>query len=63
MTFPDVINSKISDAITQAYTAGNTEALTIIAKLMAEIAQSLDAAKQGENSIEELSVAFEEAEM
>ncbi len=63
MAFPTAVNSQITDAITQAYTAGGDEALAIISDLVSEIAKGLDDAKRGEATLEDLSVAFENAEM
>ncbi|MEJ2453677.1 MAG: hypothetical protein P8103_05915 [Candidatus Thiodiazotropha sp.] len=63
MAFPTSVNNQITDAVTQAHSAGGEEALTIITELMTEIAKGLQGAKQGHTSIEEISVAFENAEM
>ncbi|MGD8913492.1 MAG: hypothetical protein PVI97_15795 [Candidatus Thiodiazotropha sp.] len=57
------VNSQITDAITQAQNAGGDEALSILTKLMEEVASSLDRAKQGEATIDDLSDAFENAEV
>jgi hypothetical protein len=56
-------NSQIIDAVTQAHSAGGDEALMIVADLMGEIAQSLHTARQGQPTIDELSDAFENAEV
>jgi len=63
MAFPTAVNSQITDAVTQAHTAGGDEALAIISDLVSEIAKGLDDAKRGHATLEDLSVAFENAEM
>jgi hypothetical protein len=62
MAFPTPINSQITDAVTKSYTAGGDEALSVISALMTELANCLEGAKQGSTTIEDLSVAFENAE-
>ena len=62
MGFPTSVNSQITDAVTQAHMAGGDEVLSVISVLMSEIAESLDGAKQGEATMEKISVAFENAE-
>jgi ATP-dependent protease Clp ATPase subunit len=57
------ITSKITDAVTLTHRTGGDEALTIIARLMDEVASSLDRAKQGETTIDDISDAFENAEI
>ena len=63
MALPTPVNGQITDAVTQAHTAGGDEALAVISDLLSEIAKGLKEAKQGHTTIEELSVAFENAEM
>ena len=63
MSFPTAVNDQITDAVTQAYNAGGDEALSVIQDLMAEIAKGLEGARQGQTTIEDISVAFENAEM
>ena len=63
MGFPTSVNSQITDAVTQAHSAGGDEALTVISALMSEIADSLGSAKQGETTMEQISVALENAEV
>jgi hypothetical protein len=63
MSSPADNNNQIIDSVTLAHSAGGDEALTIIAELMGEIAKSLDGAKQGQTTIDELSDAFENAEV
>ena len=63
MGFPTSVNSQITDAVTQAYSAGGDEALSVISALMSEIADSLGSAKQGETTMEQISVALENAEV
>ncbi|MCU7844458.1 MAG: hypothetical protein KZQ93_11530 [Candidatus Thiodiazotropha sp. (ex Monitilora ramsayi)] len=63
MAYPTNVNSQITDAVTQAHVAGGDEALNVISDLVAEIVKGLDGAKQGQNTIEDISVAFENAEM
>jgi ATP-dependent protease Clp ATPase subunit len=63
MSTPAAINSQIADAVTQAHSAGGDEVLTILSQLMEEVARNLDRAKQGETTIDELSDAFESAEV
>jgi hypothetical protein len=63
MGFPTSVNSQITDAVTQAYSAGGDEALSVISALMSEIADSLGNAKQGESTMEQISVALENAEV
>jgi hypothetical protein len=63
MSSPATSNNQIINAVTQAHRAGGDAALKIIADLIEEIAQSLDGAKQGQPTIDELSDAFENAEV
>ncbi|MGD8908494.1 MAG: hypothetical protein PVI92_04035 [Chromatiales bacterium] len=56
-------DSQIADAISQAHIAGGDEALSVISDLMKEVAKDLDSAKQGKSTIEDLSIAFENAEV
>ena len=56
------VNEQITDAVTQAHTAGGAEALNIIADLLNNIARGLGDAQQGTPSLEELSDALENAE-
>jgi hypothetical protein len=63
MAFPTQINDQITDAVTQAYNSGGDEALSVISELVSGIATSLVNAKQGHTTMEELSVAIENAEM
>jgi hypothetical protein len=63
MAFPTSVNNQITDAVTQAYSAGGDEALTVISELMTGIANGLHNAKQGSTTMEELSVTIENAEM
>jgi hypothetical protein len=62
MAIPTTANNQIIDSLTQAYTAGGEETLSIVLDLVAEIAKGIDGAKQGQTSIEDLSVALENAE-
>ncbi|MEW8026254.1 MAG: hypothetical protein AB2792_14790 [Candidatus Thiodiazotropha sp.] len=63
MSSPAAVNSQITDAITLAYSAGGDEALKIIMELMKEIATGLNGAKEGRTTIDDLSDAFENAEV
>ena len=63
MAIPTAVNDQITDSVTQAHSAGGDEALTVIANLMVEIAKGLDGAKQGKPTIDDLSDAFENAEV
>jgi hypothetical protein len=63
MSYPTAINSQITDAVTQAHKAGGDETLTILGKLMDEVANSLERASQGEATIGDLSDAFDNAEV
>ncbi|MES9825354.1 MAG: hypothetical protein ABW127_13085 [Candidatus Thiodiazotropha endolucinida] len=63
MSFPTAVNSQITDAVTQAHSAGGDEALSIIAELMEKIAKGLNGARHGETTIDDLSDAFENAEV
>jgi hypothetical protein len=63
MAIPTPFDSQITDAISQAYTAGGDEVLSVITDLMKEVAKGLDGAKQGQSTMEDLSVAFENAEV
>jgi hypothetical protein len=63
MSIPTPLDSQITDAVSQAYTAGGDEALCVISDLMKEVAKGLDGAKQGQSTIEDISVAFENAEV
>lgn len=63
MSLPTAVNSQIIDAVTQAHSAGGDEALSIIAELMEKIAKGLNGARQGETTIDDLSDAFENAEV
>lgn len=63
MAFPTAVNDQITDSVTQAFTTGGDDAINVIAELMAEIAKGLDNAKQGHATIDELSDAFENAEV
>lgn len=63
MAPPTSVNAQITDAVTQAHSVGGDEAVTIISDLLKRIAQGLDGAKQGSASLEELSDAFESAEV
>jgi hypothetical protein len=63
MAFPTSVNNQITDAVTQAYSVGGDEALTVISELMTGIANGLHNAKQGHTTMEELSVTIENAEM
>ncbi|MES9947100.1 MAG: hypothetical protein B6D77_05075 [gamma proteobacterium symbiont of Ctena orbiculata] len=63
MAFPTAVNDQITDSVTQAFTTGGDDALNVIAELMAEIAKGLENAKQGYATIDELSDAFENAEV
>ncbi|MES9971242.1 MAG: hypothetical protein ABW092_14510 [Candidatus Thiodiazotropha sp.] len=63
MALPTSVNDQITDSVTQAYTTGGDDALNVIAELMSEIAKGLDSAKEGHATIDELSDAFENAEV
>jgi hypothetical protein len=63
MSSPAAYNNQIVDSVSMAHSAGGDEALTIIAELVGEIAKSLGGAKQGQTTIDELSDAFENAEV
>ncbi len=63
MAFPTAVNDQITDAVTQAHNAGGDEALSVITDLVVNIAKGLDGAKQGEPTIDDLSDAFENAEV
>jgi hypothetical protein len=63
MSSPAAINSQITDAVIQAHRVAGDESLTILATLMDEIAKSLERASQGETTIDDLSDAFENAEV
>ncbi|MES9925097.1 MAG: hypothetical protein ABW152_13450 [Candidatus Thiodiazotropha endolucinida] len=63
MSFPTAVNNQITDAVTQAHSAGGDETLSIIAELMEKIAKSLNGARQGETTIDDISDAFENAEV
>lgn len=63
MAFPTSVNNQITDAVTQAHVTGGDEAVTVISGLIAEIGKSLERAKQGQNTMEEISVALENAEV
>lgn len=57
------VNSQITDALTRSHRAGGDEALIILTTLMDEVARSLERARQGETTIDDLSDAFENAEI
>jgi hypothetical protein len=63
MAIPTPFDSQITDAIAQAYNAGGDEALSVITDLMKEVAKGMDGAKRGQTTIEDLSIAFENAEV
>lgn len=63
MAFPTAVNDQITDSVTRAHTVGGDKALKVIAELIAGIAKGLEGAKQGNNTIEEVSIALEAAEM
>jgi hypothetical protein len=63
MALPTSVNNQITDAVTQAHSSGGEEAVTVISDLLQHIAQGLDSAKGGHASLEELSEAFENAEV
>lgn len=63
MSYPEATKSQIIDAISQAHTAGGDITLATIAELLGEIAISLEGAKQGQPTIDDLSDAFENAEV
>jgi hypothetical protein len=63
MALPTPVNDQITDSVTQVFTSGGDEAVNVIAELMVEIAKGLDGAKQGHATIDELSDAFENAEV
>jgi hypothetical protein len=56
-------SSQITDAVTKAHSAAGDTAITVIAKMLGEIAKSLDGARQGEATIDEISDALECAEV
>jgi hypothetical protein len=57
------MTSQITHSATQAQRAGGDEALSILATLMEEVARGLERAKLGETTIDDLSDAFENAEV
>ncbi|MCU7853642.1 MAG: hypothetical protein KZQ80_15665 [Candidatus Thiodiazotropha sp. (ex Monitilora ramsayi)] len=63
MAFPTSVNDQITDSVTQAHIAGGDEALTALSDLVAGIVKCLDGAKQGQNTMEEISVTLENAEV
>ncbi|MCU7796320.1 MAG: hypothetical protein KZQ73_10250 [Candidatus Thiodiazotropha sp. (ex Semelilucina semeliformis)] len=63
MAFPTSINDQITDSVTQVHLAGGDEALTVMSDLVAGIVKCLDGAKQGQNTMEEISVTLENAEV
>jgi hypothetical protein len=63
MALTSSVNDQITDAVTQAHEVGGEEAVSIISDLLNNIAQGLNGAKKGHTSLEELSDAFENAEV
>jgi hypothetical protein len=63
MSIPTPLDSQITDAVSQAYSAGGNEALSAISNLIKEVANGLNGAKQGQSTIEDISIAFENAEV